>query len=458
MNFYRMAKDEPLTAKKIKKYVENFKGNRLPRLTKLYEYYVGKHAIENKTVSNPAKPNNKITVNFCRYISNILTGYFAGEPVAYSSENEDLYNILSEIFKYNDEQAETASIATDCSVYGVGYELVFRDEDKELRFKKIDPKGCIPILGDTLDDELLYFLRFYEVEDIVTLKTKLIIEVYDDTYKTVYEMPTAGGNLTIKEAKAAHGFTMVPVAIFLNNEDGLGDFEGIISMNDAYNKAQSDAMDDLDSFSDAIFAITGFQPRRDDNGNPEPILRENRLLILDDPQAKAQYVTKDTSGEKEDKFKSRLEIDIHKTSHTPNLQDEKFDSSSGIAIKFKLATTEQLAAVKERGFKKGLQKRLEILCSALNQFMGDPKNYLEMDMKFTRSMPESMQDIATLIGTTSGLLSDETRIGLLGNVIDIPDAQKEIEKRNEEEKARGEQTYNAAGSMLDGDEEDGITE
>ena len=54
-------------------------------------------------------------------------------------------------------------------------------------------------------------------------------------------------------------------------------------------------------------------------------------------------------------------------SHVPHLCDESFGGNlSGVAIAYKLWGLEQLCAMKERKFKKGLQRRIELITNILN--------------------------------------------------------------------------------------------
>ena len=74
-----------------------------------------------------------------------------GEPISYNSKDETLLEAIKPIFNYNDEQAENAELAKDASIYGKSYELIYLDEDTNIRFKKIDAVGAIPIYDDTLE-------------------------------------------------------------------------------------------------------------------------------------------------------------------------------------------------------------------------------------------------------------------------------------------------------------------
>ena len=53
------------------------------RYEKLYNYYIGKHAICERKRSSDNIANNKIVCNHAKYIVDIAKSYLVGNPVAY---------------------------------------------------------------------------------------------------------------------------------------------------------------------------------------------------------------------------------------------------------------------------------------------------------------------------------------------------------------------------------------
>ena len=71
--------DEVLLAKLIEKH-----SLEQERYEKLYNYYIGKHAICERRRSSDNIANNKIVCNHAKYIVDIAKSYLVGNPVAYS--------------------------------------------------------------------------------------------------------------------------------------------------------------------------------------------------------------------------------------------------------------------------------------------------------------------------------------------------------------------------------------
>jgi len=61
-----------------------------------------------------------------------------------------------------------------------------------------------------------------------------------------------------KVSEEEHYFGAVPIAVFKNNEEEVGDFEKVISLIDAYDKMESDSLNDFEYFTDAYLALYGF--------------------------------------------------------------------------------------------------------------------------------------------------------------------------------------------------------
>ena len=372
-------------------------------------------------MSDPSKPNNKIANAYASYITDTLVGYFIGEPITYTSNDNVLLQDLNMILEYNDEADENAELAKNASIYGVAYEMLYlSEEDKMIRFKSLNPKEVIPIFDKTVEQNLLAVMRYYEDYDYVEDNTYTIVEVIDSKMVRRYKLDTG---LSLLE-EYPHYFSMVPVAIFKNNEDETGDFEQVISLIDAYDKMESDSLNDFEYFVDAYLALYGFTADAEDIAQ----MKENRVLLMDEGTS-AEWLIKQTNDAYVENMKNRLDKDIHKFAKCPNMSDEEFASNaSGIAIKFKLLGTENLVSIKERKFKRGLQQRLELM-SMINSVLREGFDWRAIDIVFTRNIPSNDTDIANMVNTLKDIVSEET---LLAQIPFVEDVQTELEKLKKE--------------------------
>ena len=405
--------------------------NDLPRLLELENYYNTKNKIINRTMADPAKPNNKIANPYASYITDTLTGYFVGEPITYNSNDKTLLQDLSMIFEYNDEADENMELAKNASIFGVAYEMLyFSEEDKMIRFKPLSPKEVIPIFDKSVEGNLLAVIRYYDDYNVVEDKTYTIIEVIDAVGVSRYQSTKGSNTLTLLE-NYPHYFGMVPVAIYKNNEEERGDFEPVISLIDAYDTMESDSVNDFAYFVDCYLALYGFTAEAEDVQK----MKENRILLMDEGTS-AEWLVKNSNDTTIENMKNRLDADIHKFAKCPNLADKEFASNaSGIAIKFKTLGTENLVAIKERKFKRGLQQRLELM-SMISSVLREGFDWRAIDIVFTRNLPSNDVDIANMVNSLRDIVSDET---LLAQIPFVDDVQAEIERVDEQREKAKEQ-------------------
>lgn len=402
-------------------------------------------------MSDSTKPNNKIANSYASYITDTLVGYFMGKPVSYNADDDKVLEELNMIFEYNDEADENIELAKNASIYGVAYEMLYMSEE-EVRFKSLDPKQCIPIFDDTIDSNLLAFIRYYDNYDVVQDKTITIIELITDTTITRYQCGNNYNDFTLLDSYK-HYFGMVPIAIFKNNEEELGDFETVISLIDAYDKLESDSLNDFEYFVDAYLALYGF------TAEPEDIqqMKENRVLLMDEGTS-AEWLTKNVSDNNIENIKNRIDADIHKFAKCPNMADKEFASNaSGVAIKFKLLGTENKVSIKERKFKRGLQQRLELLAT-INGVLSDGFDWRSVDIIFSRNIPSNDTDIANMVNTLSGIVSEETLLAQLPFIENVQDEIKRLDADKEKNKENNPFFQSSmdyeTGAMAEGEEEE----
>ena len=402
-------------------------------------------------MSDSTKPNNKIANSYASYITDTLVGYFMGKPVSYNADDDKVLEELNMIFEYNDEADENIELAKNASIYGVAYEMLYMSEE-EVRFKSLDPKQCIPIFDDTIDSNLLAFIRYYDNYDVVQDKTITIIELITDTTITRYQCGNNYNDFTLLDSYK-HYFGMVPIAIFKNNEEELGDFETVISLIDAYDKLESDSLNDFEYFVDAYLALYGF------TAEPEDIqqMKENRVLLMDEGTS-AEWLTKNVSDNNIENIKNRIDADIHKFAKCPNMADKEFASNaSGVAIKFKLLGTENKVSIKERNFNRGLQQRLE-LRATINGVLSDGFDWRSIDIVFSRNIPSNDTDIANMVNTLSGIVSEETLLAQLPFIENVQDEIKRLDADKEKNKENNPFFQSSmdyeTGAMAEGEEEE----
>lgn len=416
---YRTNKEE-LSIEDIQKFIKKHKAESI-RYIKLQKYYEGKHDILDHT-SRDGQPNNKIVNPYPKYITDMLVGYFVGQPISYTSKEEDgLLEDLQAIFDYSDEQEENLELAKICSIKGKAYELLYRDEDARIRFNEFGPDQMFVIYDMTISPSIKFAIRYYDVGDGNDKVT--YAEVYDKEVCTLYKGKDSDLSL---DQVTPHTFKDVPVVEYVNNKEEQGDFEQVITLIDAYNKAQSNTLNDMDQFTDAFLILVnmaGTDSERIDE------LKRNRVMLLDD-DGDAKWLIKEINDAWVENYKDRVRRDIHKFSYTPDMQDESFGNNlSGVSIRYKILAMEQIRSNKERKFKKGLQRRIELICNSLS-LEKDIDLFTDINIKFANTLPQNIYELSQTIKNLSPYLSSET---LLNQLPFVENAKEELEKKKAED-------------------------
>ena len=407
-------KNADLTTTILNKFIQNFMTSDLPRLNKLKNYYDGKQDILMKYYEDRNKPCNKIVVNYCSCIVDNFNGYLTGNPISYTS-NEDIEDILK-VLRYNDYKEEDSEFLKSALIFGKSYEIMYLDEDGEIRFNVLDTRQGFPIYSDDLNKDLLYFVRIFPVDNLDILKG-YYVEVYSKDTVDRFDMNDAYSNLRFISSEQ-HYFHQVPVTVFSLNRDEVGSFEKIMSMQDSYNKLISASEDDFESFCDAYMVIRGMEVDDDELSK----MKQNRILLLDE-EGDVSYLTKDIKDTALNNMLDELNGKIHRVSNSPDFGDESFANSSGISLKYKLIGFENTASNIETRLVKALQKRIELISEIL--YIKNSVVWRDINIVVSRNLPV---DIAEIVETVNGLKGTVSNKTLLSQIPFIEDVDAELEK------------------------------
>lgn len=420
---FLISKDEGLTHQRLGKILEQFQTNELPRMNNSWNYYVGKQPILQKRYSDKTKPCNKVVVNYCYSIVKNYLGYLTGIPIQYDNKDfEEVFDIL----KYNDVVDEDTEFLRQALIFGRSFEINYVDEEGKQRFRTLETRQCVPVYWNNLNNDLAYVVRFYR-EDLVDENIEsYIVEVYGDK-ETVFYKSGPGFSTFTEIGREPNFYNQVPITVFSLNKDEEPIFNQIISLQNAYNDLYSGSIDDFAQFADAYLVIKGAIADEDDLQS----MKENRVIMID-PDADASYLTKSISDTALQDILKLADDQIHTISNSPNFNDEKFMSQSGIAMRYKLVGFETTASAIENAMRKALQKRIELICSVLSIVSGE-QVWRDVEIVFTRNLPLSLDpSTPDELMKYKGLVSDETLLAQIPFVNDVDEEMKKVKKQNEE--------------------------
>lgn len=442
--FY-LNRETELNAALLQKMINRFNISVLPQLMKNKNYYDGKQLILNKSYADADKPCSRTVINYCKNIADAYAGYMATPGyISYLSDND--IEVVMDILKYNDYAAADASLLLDALVYGIGAELMYIDAAGQTRFRTINPTQCFGVCDDSLTGDLLYFVRFYPVNEWDDTDT-YNVDVYSDYDIKHYTMSGNNGYLTFV-SEEPHYFSQCPANILcLPDEKSI--YDCVIGLQDAANEILSSEIDDFSAFCDAYLVLTGVDADKEDI----QIMKENRVIILPPDGAAAQWLTKNANDAQVENILKRIHDSIYRIAQCPDFSSETFVGgvSSGIAIQYRLTGMENRAGIIEAAMKKALQRRIEIICGIASLKLGE-EIFRDINIEFKRNIPADMTATIALINSLKGTVSDAT---LLGQLDFIPDVAAELEALDEQ-KQKNMELYTFGGGATDEDETEDV--
>lgn len=435
--------DKNIILQLVKKH-EGMVGN----LIRNDEYYKGHHKIENRKRDNDA-PNNKVSCNHAKDIADTASGYFMGNPITYSNTGEEDIEPLLTAFDDANVDDVDADNALDMSIFGVAYEYWYAKEGEATpQVKNISPKSTFIIVDDTIEENELAGVYYYKKKNSVDNTYVYVATVSTANFTYVLNINDSDSDKSqpVTEEPVQHFFGSPQIVEFKNNKFCIGDYEQQIPLIDAYDTLMSDRINDKEQFIDAVLVLYGAILGDDveETSEAQKQLRENKLLELP-TDAKAEYLSRQLDENGAEVLRKAIKEDIYNFSHVPNLNDENFaGNTSGVAMEFKLLGLEMITKVKERNYKKGLRKRIQLVCN----FLGMKAIQMEAGSivaTFSRALPKNLQELASIVSNLSGSVSAKTLLKLLPFVED-PDY--EIEQVNEQkaEDVKMQQELFAAGA------------
>ena len=408
---------EALPLSYIKKLIDKHQ-TEIARYNRLKKMYDNENAIKIRQVPE-GNSNNKLSHGFAEYIVNTSVGYFMGKRPTYTIPESYSEQVL-DVLNYNDEQAVNNSLAESCSVYGCAAELIYLDTYGDIRFTNVDIREIIYLVNPDIEQDIHTVIRHWDYYDEVQDATITYVELWDKYKQVTYSF--AGTSYNSDPEIIVHNFNIVPFVPYYNNDRCRGDFEGVVDLINAYDKAQSDTANDFEDFTNCYIEVVGAEL------DPEVARELKKLKVFNFPEAGGgvRFVTKDINDSATENYKNRLVNDIHKFSGVPDMTDDSFAGlASGVALKYKLLGLEYACSVKEAKFKKGLLRRLELIIDILKLRAKEEINVIkDIQINFVRNTVDNNAEIIDQAMKLTGIISKEAILDMLSNIVD-PEVEKE---------------------------------
>lgn len=434
-------REEEITPAVVLDFINRHK-QRVPRYQELQRMYESEPDILRMDKKPAHKPDNRLIVNYAKYITDTFNGYFIGIPIKISHDNEPINEFVDMFKRRNDLEDSEAELSKMCSIYGHAFEFLYQNEESETCCTYNSPLDMFIVYDDTIAQRPLFGVRYRVTND--KLEAYVYTELLEQTLKE-----DKNKELTLVDEKK-HFFGNVPIIEYVENEERQSAYESVKNLINAYDKAISEKANDVDYFADAYLAILGAE--LDEDGIMR--IRDNRIINLfgtdDVSKIKVEFLDKPDGDQNQENLLDRLERLIYQMSMVANINDESFGNASGVSLEFKLQPMKNMAAMKERKFKSSMNKRWEMVFNVPRAVpAGKLDGWMSLNYQFTRNMPRNVADEAETAGKLQGIVSEETQLSILSIVDNVQD---EIERKRSEDM----NSYSASESFLmDEEQEDG---
>ena len=421
--------DKPITLTLAEEYIRQHE-ERFPRYIYLENLYKGFHDVYKQPEKPDWKPDNRLAVNFPRYITDTFLGFGYGVPIKKSHPDETIAQAINDFERENEITDHEYELARKCCIYGHAFEYLYQDEEAKTKMTICTPMELFVVYDDTVKNRALFAVRYgYHSTDRNQLGQRYG-EILTREEIIPFEGSTAGEPME-------NPYGRLPCVEWMLNEDRMGLYEGVSGLVEAYNHTLGEKANDVDAFAEAYLAVLGAE--LDEDGIYK--IRDNRVINLygtdDAKDILVQFLQKPTADGTQENLLNRLETLIYQTSMVANISDESFGSAaSGVALAYKLQAMSNLALTFDRKIEKSLRKRYKLFCS-LSTNVPNRDAWRDVDIRTTRNLPKNVAEEAQTAAQLEGIVSKETQLSVLSIV---PDVKKELERMEQEGAEAAEST------------------
>lgn len=421
--------DKPITLTLAEEYIRQHE-ERFPRYIYLENLYKGFHDVYKQPEKPDWKPDNRLAVNFPRYITDTFLGFGYGVPIKKSHPDDTIAQAINDFERENEITDHEYELARKCCIYGHAFEYLYQDEEAKTKMTICTPMELFVVYDDTVKNRALFAVRYGYHSTETDQSGQRYGEILTREEIIPFEGSTAGEPME-------NPYGRLPCVEWMLNEDRMGLYEGVSGLVEAYNHTLGEKANDVDAFAEAYLAVLGAE--LDEDGIYK--IRDNRVINLygtdDAKDILVQFLQKPTADGTQENLLNRLETLIYQTSMVANISDESFGSAaSGVALAYKLQAMSNLALTFDRKIEKSLRKRYKLFCS-LSTNVSDRDAWRDVDIRTTRNLPKNVAEEAQTAAQLEGIVSKETQLSVLSIV---PDVKKELERMEQEGAEAAEST------------------
>ena len=256
----------------------------------LFDYYRGIQPVLLREKKVRQEINNKIVENHAYSIAQFRAGYLLQRPIQYvarkDSVDDESIIALNDNMEIENKESNDKEVENDRAICGTAYRLVLpnknyvADGDESLfNFYRIDPRVAYVVYSSGIGEKPLLGVVVLFEKDANTNETRVILQAYTD--KAFYRYNYTDN---VEPDKKEHSIGYVPLIEYPNGKDRMGTFEPVIPMLDAVNTIQSNRVDGVEQFIQALLVFKNIEVTKE---MMEKLKELGAIQITDSGEVKA---------------------------------------------------------------------------------------------------------------------------------------------------------------------------
>ena len=298
----------------------------------LYAYYKGRQPILSRKKEVRPEIQNNVVENRANEIVSFKVGYLMGEPIQYVSRSDDKM-VADKITTLNgyclseDKAAKDKELADWFHICGTAYRMVlpdsvFEKESDEAPFEiyTLDPRFAFVVYANSIGEPPVMGVKYIQRSDGV-----VVYSIY--TKDRYFEIENQ--SMIVREEAQSLG---IPIIEYPANNARLGAFEIVLPLLDAINTVDSNRLDGVEQFVQALMLFHNVDISGDDFSK---LRDEGAIKYKDiDPQYKAEikYLTSELNQSQTQTLVDHLYNTVLTICGMPNRNGGSSTSDTGSAV------------------------------------------------------------------------------------------------------------------------------
>ena len=410
----------------------------------LWNYYKGKQPVYERIKEIREEINNKVCENRAFEIVSWKDGYFLEEPIQYVAtgvdDNLDALNTLNDWMRDADKETADLELVNWLHICGVAYRIT--NSTKKEREPKEAPFYTYSL--DPRDTFVVYSSRIVGNPPIMCCKYTVTEDgeaIYSCYTPTMYYELTGNGEIANAELNITKSepnmLKALPIVEYIANPARLGVFETVLSLLDAINEVDSDRVDAVDQFVQAIMLFHNV----DVDEETLKMVKELGALayadINDNRKGEVKYITAELNQSQTQTLIDHMYQAVLQIVGMPSQGDgNSSDSSNNGAVTMKNGwqSAETRAKAMGRLFKKSEKQFLKLVMTIADDMEPLDLSLSQIDVYFPRRNYDNIATKANVLSTLIDKIPPHSAYVASNLFVDTEAEYKEYERWAAEQK------------------------